>query len=107
MKARLILIAATALAVLPAVAQGQIFLAGNDEKVWWDDSGKPIAQAPGKDTVSFVDIGDRANPKIIASIQVENSIFGPPTILQVHPSGEIALVANSVTQTKDGDNWKP
>ena len=31
----------------------------------------------------------------------------PPTNLAVHPSGDIALVANSVTQTKDGENWKP
>jgi len=106
MKARLILTAA-AVALLPAVAGAQVIVAGNDEKVWWDDSGKPINQPPGKDTISFIDIGDRENPKILASLQLENSIFGPPTNLQVHPSGDIALVANSVTQTKDGDNWKP
>jgi DNA-binding beta-propeller fold protein YncE len=94
-------------AVLPFAAGAQIIIAGNDEKVWWDDSGKVLAQAPGKDTISFIDIKNRLAPKIIASIQLENSIFGPPTNLAIHPSGEIALVANSVTQTKDGDNWKP
>ena len=52
-------------------------------------------------------LANRENPKILTNIALENSIFGPPTNLAVHPSGEIALVANSVTQTKDGDSWKP
>jgi DNA-binding beta-propeller fold protein YncE len=106
MKARLLLSAAL-LGLLPTVAGAQILVAGNDEKVWWDDSGKALNQPPGKDTISFIDIGDRETPKILASIPLENSIFGPPTNLAVHPSGDIALVANSVTQTKDGENWKP
>jgi DNA-binding beta-propeller fold protein YncE len=106
MKARLLL-TATLVGLLPAAAGAQILVAGHDEKVWWDDSGKVLNQPPGKDTVSFIDIGDRENPKILESVQIENSIFGPPTNLAVHPSGEIALVANSVTQTKDGENWKP
>jgi DNA-binding beta-propeller fold protein YncE len=105
-KARLLLSAAL-IGLLPAVGGAQILVAGNDEKVWWDDSGKVLNQPPGNDTVSFIDIGDRENPKILASVQLENSIFGPPTNLAVHPSGDIALVANSVTQSKDGENWKP
>ncbi len=40
-------------------------------------------------------------------MQLENSIFGPPVNIAVAPSGDIALVANSVTQVKDGDAWKP
>jgi DNA-binding beta-propeller fold protein YncE len=90
-----------------ASAGAQILVSGNDEKVWWDDAGKTLARAPGKDTISFIDITDRENPKVIASLQLENSIFGPPVNLAVHPSGKLALVANSVHQTKDGDTWKP
>jgi DNA-binding beta-propeller fold protein YncE len=82
-------------------------VSGNDEKVLWDDAGKAIFLPPGKDTISFIDIGDRENPKILTSVALENSIFGPPTNVAVHPSGEIALVANSMTQTKDGEAWKP
>src|SRR5439155_8708625 len=88
-------------------ASSQTLVSGNDEKVLWDDSGKQINLPPGKDTISFIDIGDRENPKILTSISLENSIFGPPTNLAVHPSGEIALVANSVRQIKDGESWKP
>jgi hypothetical protein len=67
-------------------------------EILWDDAGKPVYLPPGKDTISFVDIGDRENPKILTSIGLENSIFGPPTNLAVHPTGEIALVANSVAR---------
>ncbi|MGB6311043.1 MAG: YncE family protein [Pseudolabrys sp.] len=92
---------------LPMTAGSQILVSGNDEKVLWDDAGKAIFLPPGKDTISFIDIGDRENPKILTSVALENSIFGPPTNVAVHPSGEIALVANSMTQTKDGEAWKP
>ena len=92
---------------LPMTAGAQILVSGNDEKVLWDDAGKAIFLPPGKDTISFIDIRDRENPKILTSVALENSIFGPPTNVAVHPSGEIALVANSMTQTKDGEAWKP
>ena len=90
---------------LPMNAGAQILVSGNDEKVLWDDAGKAIFLPPGKDTISFIDIGNRENPKILTNIALENSIFGPPTNVAV--SGEIALVANSMTQIKDGDSWKP
>lgn len=110
MKKRHLSIAVLASAVflaLPMTAGAQILVSGNDEKVLWDDAGKAIFLPPGKDTISFIDIRDRENPKILTSVALENSIFGPPTNVAVHPSGEIALVANSMTQTKDGEAWKP
>jgi DNA-binding beta-propeller fold protein YncE len=93
-------------AALP-VAQAQFMVVGNDEKVWWDDTGKQINQAPGKDTLGIYDIKSPATPKLLASLQLENSVFGPPVNVAVTPSGDIALVANSVTQVKDGEAWKP
>jgi DNA-binding beta-propeller fold protein YncE len=99
-----------AVALLPALPMkvgAQILVSGNDEKVLWDDAGQIMQLPPGKDSISFIDITDRESPKIVTSIALENSIFGPPTNLAVSPSGDIALVANSVTQTKDGEKWKP
>jgi len=101
------MLAGAMLLALSITAGAQILVSGNDEKVLWDDAGKAIFMAPGKDTISFIDIGNRENPKILTNIALENSIFGPPTNLAVHPSGEIALVANSMTQIKDGESWKP
>src|SRR5260221_5370030 len=91
---------------MPA-AQAQFMVVGNDEKVWWHDAGKQITQAPAKDTVGIYDIKSPATPKLLATLQLENSIFGPPVNIAVTPGGDIALVANSVTQVKDGDAWKP
>jgi DNA-binding beta-propeller fold protein YncE len=100
-------LASTAFLALSTAAGTQVIVSGNDEKVLWDDAGQAVFLPPGKDTISFIDITDRENSKILTSIVLENSIFGPPTNLAVTPNGEIALVANSVTQTKDGDKWKP
>jgi DNA-binding beta-propeller fold protein YncE len=100
-------LAAASFLALPEVAGAQLLVSGNDEKVLWDDAGQAVYLPPGKDTISFIDIRDRENPKILTSIALENSIFGPPTNLAVSPTGEIALVANSVTQIKDGEKWKP
>jgi DNA-binding beta-propeller fold protein YncE len=100
-------LASTAFFALSTAAGSQVIVSGNDEKALWDDAGQAVFSAPGKDTISFIDIADRENPKILTSIALENSIFGPPTNVAISPNGEIALVANSVTQTKDGEKWKP
>jgi DNA-binding beta-propeller fold protein YncE len=109
MRGRLAALGLMAAALLGSgfAASAQMLMVGNDEKVNWDDKGATLNLAPGKDTILFLDIAKRDAPRIAASLQLENSIFGPPVNLQIHPKGEIALVANSVTQTKDGDNWKP
>ena len=110
MQKRLLIKAAFSAAAFLALSTSgstQIIVSGNDEKVLWNDAGQPVFLPPGKDTISFIDIRDRENPKVLTSIALENSIFGPPTNLAVSPNGEIALVANSMTQIKDGEKWKP
>src|SRR3954453_1401141 len=81
-------------------------IVGNDEKVWWDDDGKTVLSAPGKDSVLIVDLANPEDPKIIATLPLKNSIVGPPVNLDIDPSGSIALVADSVDVTKDGDALK-
>jgi len=61
MKKRHLSIAMLASAVflaLPMTASAQILMSGNDEKILWDDAGKTIFSPPGKDTISFIDIGN-------------------------------------------------
>jgi len=91
---------------LPEIVSAQILVSGNDEKILWDDAGQAVLHPPGKDTISFIQIGDRESPKIVTSVALENSIIGPPTNLAVSPNAEIALVANSVTLTKDAEKWR-
>jgi len=81
-------------------------IVGNDEKLSWDDDGKPVLSAPGKDSVLIVDLANPEDPKIVANLPLKNSIVGPPVNLDIDPSGSIALVADSVDVTKDGDTLK-
>lgn len=102
------ILAAAALAAVmgsAAAAQAQYLIVGNDEKLTFND-GKPVVGAPGKDTVSIIDIRDGAKPRIVASLPLENSVIGPPTNLAITPDGKLALVANSIDVVKDGDNLK-
>ena len=89
-----------AVALPPAFAQ--ILIVGNDEKVGWDENGKTIYREPGKDTLSVIDISKPDAPQITATIPLMNSVAGPPTNLAIHPSGEIAFVANSMMPVVEG-----
>jgi DNA-binding beta-propeller fold protein YncE len=89
------------------IAQAKPFMiVGCDEKVLWDGDGKPIMSLPGKDTVMIVDLANPETPKIVATLPLENSVVGPPVNLDIDPTGSIALVADSVDVTKDGDALK-
>ena len=94
-----------AIMVCAGAAQAQFLVVGNDEKLAFKD-GKPVLSLPGKDTVTIVSIRDRAKPKIVVSLPLENSIVGPPTNLAVTPDNKLALVANSLDVVKEGDNLK-
>lgn len=92
----------------PYAAAAQLMIIGNDEKVSFDDAGKIVFGAPGKDTISIVDIGTNPqSPKIIANLSLMNSIFGPPVNLAITPDERLAIVANSVTWVQEGGAWKP
>jgi DNA-binding beta-propeller fold protein YncE len=85
----------------------EFMVVGIDNKVTWGEDGKVQLLPPGNDTVTIVDIGsDPANPKIVASLPLMNSIFGPPTNLGITPDGQLALVANSMDWAPDGAGWK-
>ena len=73
-------------------------IVGIDEKVTWNDAGKLAScRRPASDTVSIVDIGtDPLAPRIVASLPLMNTIFGPPTNLAITPDESLALVANSM-----------
>jgi DNA-binding beta-propeller fold protein YncE len=82
--------------ITPARA-APFMIVGNDEKPGTDAQGKPIVNAAGNDTVLIVDVAEPEAPKIVATLQLENSIVGPPTNLAISPNGNIALVADSMT----------
>src|SRR5260370_40181227 len=46
------------------------------------------------------------SPKIVVNLPLKNSIVGPPVNLAIDPTNSIALVADSIDVTKDGDALK-
>ena len=104
-----VLVAACAAPVgTPPAPSVQLMVVGNDQKYAFDEANTRLFLAPGKDTVSIVDIGtNREEPRILASLPLMNSIFGPPTNLAITPDEGLAIVANSVDWVRDGAAWKP
>jgi DNA-binding beta-propeller fold protein YncE len=91
---------------LSVARSAPLMIVGNDEKLLWDDQSKPVLSLPGKDSVLIVDLADPLTPKIIANLPLKNSVVGPPVNVDIDPTGSVALVADSVNVTKDGDALK-
>jgi DNA-binding beta-propeller fold protein YncE len=81
-------------------------IVGDDEKILWDQDGKPVLSPPGKDSVLIVDLANPLDPKIVADLPLKNSVVGPPVNLDIDPTGSVALVADSINVVKEGDALK-
>jgi DNA-binding beta-propeller fold protein YncE len=95
-----------AAAGLNSVSAAPFLIVANDEKLLWDDKGAPVVHPAGKDTVVILDLANPENPKIVASLPLKNSVVGPPVNLAIDPTNSIALVADSIDVTQDGDKLK-
>lgn len=85
--------ALVAFAALPlgSVATAQIAVSANDNKIALVDGVNTVPANPAPDTVTIVDIGV-SPPKVIAEIQVPNSVVGPPQSVAVSKDESFALV---------------
>ncbi|MGA7324559.1 MAG: beta-propeller fold lactonase family protein [Rhodomicrobium sp.] len=109
MKKSLVVLTAALLPIFAAQKASQAapyMIVGNDEKLLWDNDGKPVLLPPGKDSVLIVDLANPEAPKIVANLPLKNSVVGPPVNLDIDPTGSIAIVADSIDVTKDGDVLK-
>src|SRR5260370_12616077 len=82
-------------------------IVGNDEKLLWDDNGKPILSSPGKDSVLIVDLANPLEPKVVANLPLKNSLVGPPVNLAIDPTGSVALVSDCVNVIDEAGTLKP
>ncbi len=96
---KLLLLAA--LPMVAAAAPSQMLL-GIDGKTTFEAAR--VRNGPGgQDLVAVLDVSDPAHPKVSSQLALPNSVFGPPTNLQITPDGRLGLVASSmVTAEKDG-----
>ncbi|HWB47587.1 MAG TPA: beta-propeller fold lactonase family protein [Stellaceae bacterium] len=99
------LAAATVIVGLGTTASAQLMIIGNDQKPKFDN-GATTMQPPGKDTLSVVDIAKPAEPRIVATIAMDNTIAGPPTNLAITPNRDLALVANSLKAVEKDGKWR-
>ncbi len=100
-----LVLAATLATVTPALAGPNDLLVGIDSKIAYTDKGQTNVQ-PGVDKLLVLDVSNPGLPKIRATLDLANSLLGPPTNLQITPNGRLGLVANSVVHTADGSGWK-
>jgi Lactonase, 7-bladed beta-propeller len=88
------------LAVL-VIAQGsapgvsaQLAVSANDAKVKLVDGKVEVLTSPLPDTVTIIDM--RANPpKVLAELEVPNSVVGPPLNVAISPKEDFALVTSN------------
>ena len=72
-------------------AQAQIAVSANDAKVKLVNGKVELVPSPPADTVAFIDL--RASPpKVMAELNVPNSVAGPPSHVAVSPKEDIVLV---------------
>ncbi|MFC1489665.1 lactonase family protein [Candidatus Latescibacterota bacterium] len=85
-------------------ASADIMIAGYDEKMGFED-GTMITSAPGNDTVVIFDISNPRIPRITATLDLMNSLHGPPTNLIITSDEKIALIANPVDWVQKEGVW--
>lgn len=90
-----------------ARADRAFLLNGIDTKVDFSTPGKIQFVEPGIDLVNIMDISDPARPRTVANLPISNSLFGPPTNLQVTPDEKLALVSSAVKWEQKDGAWRP
>ena len=90
----------------PAWAGPNDILIGLDSKITYTAQGQTNVK-PGTDQVLVLDVTDAKAPKVRATLDLSNSLLGPPNNLGITPDGHLGLVASSVTHVAQGDGWKP
>jgi DNA-binding beta-propeller fold protein YncE len=92
---RAALLAALLMVGTAACAYAQLAISANDAKVKLVDGKVEVQKNPPPDTVTFIDL--RANPpKVLAEMEIPNSVAGPPSNVAIAPKEEIALVTSNM-----------
>jgi len=88
-----------------------LMIVGNDEKMTWNEEGQLIKSSTDKnDNIMIFDLKSNTTaPKMIAKLNLVNSIFGPPSNIAVSSDEKFTYVANSLNWIqKDGEwAWEP
>ncbi|GLS46041.1 YncE family protein [Methylobacterium brachythecii] len=91
---------------LRAAQAPSLMLVGLDGKTFFDPAGDRNGPN-GADAVAFVDVRDEAHPQVVTTMLLDNSVYGPPTNLQITPDGRLGLVASSVRMRQEEPKEEP
>lgn len=95
-----------ALCLVAAPASAKYMIVGNDEKMTWNEKGVVENLPSGKDTVQIFDISEGGTePKLLATLELMNSIAGPPTNLAITKDEKLAVVANPLEWAEKDGKW--
>lgn len=92
---------------LSASASGDLpafLLVGLDGKTFFEPEGGRNGPN-GKDAVGIIDVTNEAQPQLVHTLPLDNSVYGPPTNLRITPDGRLGLVASSVLMQQEGTAW--
>ena len=84
-----------------------LMIVGNDEKMTWNEDGQLIKRPTDKnDNIMIYNLkSNPTSPKMIAKLNLVNSIFGPPSNIAVSVDEKYAFVANSLNWIKKNGEW--
>ena len=91
---RRMLIVLVAMLLAPLLAEAQLAVSSNDNKVVLDNGVNKVVPSPPPDTMSVIDLAV-SPPRVVAEIAVPGSVVGPPFSVAVAPDESIALVTSS------------
>lgn len=83
------------LCCLPLTAWGQLVISGNENKIDLTSGAPMVVPNAEGDSISLIDFSDFP-PKVEHLYGIENTVIGPPSNIAIAPSGELALIANSL-----------
>jgi DNA-binding beta-propeller fold protein YncE len=92
---RAAVLAALLVAGTAAAAYAQLAISANDAKLKLVDGKAEVQKSPPPDTVTIIDLRTTP-PKVLAELNVPNSVVGPPTNVAISPKEDIALVSSNM-----------
>ena len=87
----LMLIALVTPLAMASLADAQIAISANDNKVMLVNGAVQVVKSPPADTITIIDL-NVSPPKVIAELEVPVSVVGPPFSVAITPDEGLALV---------------
>jgi DNA-binding beta-propeller fold protein YncE len=88
------LVLALALLGVTAVADAELAVTSNDNKVVLVNGRTTVVQSPAPDTVTIIDL-KASPPRVVVEIEAPGSVVGPPVSVALTPDEGLALVTAS------------